>query len=198
MSLHEVLPGALLFASHFYVEAGALFDPRIPAEGGIEEVARHGRPDRILLSNRHHLRHAEAFADAFGCSIHVQRAGLHEFAHGGPDVRPFGFGDEVAPGVRALEVGALCDEETAFHLRTGPGALLFADALIRGEDGALGFVPDFLMGEEPERVKRGIGAALARLLAEDFDAVLFAHGEPLAAGGKRALEDFLRARALAA
>ena len=36
--------------SHFAVESAALIDPRVP-EGGVDEVSRYGRPDRILLSS---------------------------------------------------------------------------------------------------------------------------------------------------
>jgi hypothetical protein len=201
--MDEVLPGILHWTtfhegigrpvhSHFFVESAALFDPRVP-EGGIEELARHGRPERILLSNRHHLRHAEHIAEAFGCTIHAHRAGMHEFRDG-PDVRPFEFGDEVAPRTVALEVGALTPEDTAFHLMTGDGILLFADAIIRGDDGALAFVPDRLMGEDPVAVRRGLTAALRRLLERDFDALLFAHGAPVPHGGREALARFLDGR----
>jgi hypothetical protein len=198
--MDEVLPGVLHWTtfhegirepvhSHFFVEGAALFDPRVPAEG-IDELARHGRPDAILLSNRHHLRHAEAFAAAFDCPIKAQRAGLHEFTDG-PDVRPFDFGDQVAPAVTALEVGVLTPEDTAFHLDTGRGVLLFADAIIRDEDGALTYVPDSLMGDDPDAVRAGLTAALRRLLVHDFDALLFAHGAPVPTGGKARLEDFV-------
>jgi hypothetical protein len=201
--MDEVLPGVLHWTtfhegirqpvhSHFFVEGGALIDPRVPAEG-IEEVARHGRPEAILLSNRHHLRHAEAFAAAFECPIKAHRAGLHEFA-GGPDVHPFDFGDTVAPGVTALEVGVLTPEDTAFHIDAGRGALLFADAIIRDEDGALTYVPDGLMGDDPEAVRAGLTAALDRLLGFDFDALLFAHGDPVPTGGKARLEAFVESR----
>ena len=199
--MNEVLPGVLHWTahhegigarvhSHFAVESAALIDPRVP-EGGVDEIARYGRPDRILLSNRHHLRHSEQFADAFGCPIRCNEAGLWEF-DGGPDVRPFRFGDEVAPGITALEMGALTPEDTVFHLRAGPGALLFADGLVRRGDGELAFVPDWLMGDDPEGVKRGLLASLRRLLEQDFDALLFAHGEPMASGGRAALEAFVR------
>jgi hypothetical protein len=198
--MNEVLPGVLHWTthhegigarvhSHFAVESAALIDPRLP-EGGIEEVARYGRPDRILLSNRHHLRHSEQFAGAFGCPIRCHEAGLWEFDRG-PDVQPFRFGDEVAPGITALEMGALTPEDTVFHLSAGPGALLFADGLIRGGDGALTYVPDWQMGDDPEEVKRGLTASLRRLLDEDFDALLFAHGEPMASGGHEALRAFV-------
>jgi hypothetical protein len=198
--MDEVLPGVLHWTtfhegigepvhSHFFVEGGALFDPRVPQDG-IDEVARHGRPDAILLSNRHHLRHAEKFAAAFDCPIKAQRSGLHEFA-GGPDVHPFDFGDKVAPRVTALEVGALTPEDTAFHIETGSGVLLFADAVVRDDDGALTYVSDGLMGDDPEAVRQGLNAALERLLAYDFDALLFAHGDPVPSGGKARLEAFV-------
>jgi hypothetical protein len=199
--MDEVLPGVLHWTtfhegigrpvhSHFFVEGSALFDPRVP-DDGLEEIARHGRPETILLSNRHHLRHAEAFAERFGCSIKAQRSGLHEFAGGGPDVLPFDFGDTVAPGVTALEVGALTPEDTAFHIAAGAGALLFADALIRDRDGDLSYVPDGLMGDDPDGVRRGLTAALRALLDQDFDALLFAHGPPVASGGKELLTMFV-------
>jgi hypothetical protein len=198
--MNEVLPGVLHWTthhegidaevhSHFAVEAAALIDPRLP-EGGVEEVARYGRPDRILLSNRHHLRHSEELAAAFGCPIRCHEAGLHEFGDG-PEVQPFRFGDEVAPGITALEMGALTPEDTVFRLEAGPGALLFADGLIRGDDGALAFVPDWLMGDDPEAVKNGLTESLRRLLDEDFDALLFAHGEPMPSGGHDALRAFV-------
>ena len=39
----------------------------------------------------------------------------------------FAFGDELAPGVRALEVGVLCPEETALHIAVGDGFLIVKD-----------------------------------------------------------------------
>jgi hypothetical protein len=204
--MDEVLPGVLHWTtlhegigrpvhSHFYVEGCALVDPRVPAEG-IDDVARHGRPETILLSNRHHLRHAACFADRFDCPIKAQRSGLHEFAaDGDPDVLPFEFGDAVAPGVTALEVGALTPEDTAFHIAAGPGALLFADALIRDGGGELAYVPDGMMGDDPDGVRAGLTTALRRLLErDDFDALLFAHGEPVARDGRARLAAFVAAQ----
>lgn len=203
--MDETLPGVLHWTtfhegigqpvhSHFFVEGCALFDPRVPEHGGLEEIARHGRPEAILLSNRHHLRHAEAFAEHFDCPIRAHRSGLHEFASGGPNVQPFEYGDEVAPGVVALEVGVLTPEDTAFRIAAGSGALLFADALIRDEDGELTYVPDGLMGGDPQAVKDGLTAALERLLEQDFDALLFAHGAPVAPGGRDRLAAFVAQR----
>jgi hypothetical protein len=69
--------------------------------------------------------------------------------------------------------------------------LAFADGVIRWE-GELTFVPDFLM-DDPEQTKRGIVGSLRRLLELDFDALTFAHGEPLAGGGRKALNRFVEA-----
>jgi hypothetical protein len=112
---------------------------------------------------------------AFDIPVACHASGLHEFEHG-PDVEGFGFGDELAPGILALEVDAICPDDTAFHLDVGDGALAFADAIIRY--GELGFVPDDYM-DGPQAVKQGVREAAYRLLDHRFDALLVAHGEPL-------------------
>ena len=71
------------------------------------------------------------------------------------------------------------------------GALSFADGLIRHDRGALGFVPDSLLGDDPEGVKDGLRTSFRRLLELRFDNLLFAHGPPLVGGGKQALREFL-------
>lgn len=177
-------------SSYYYEPSRALTDPRVPAEGlGWFEGKE---PRIILLTNRHHYRHSGRFREAFGCPVFCHRAGLHEFAGGSEEVEGFSFGEEVAPEVVALEVGAICPEETALYLReAGGGAMAFADGLVRAHDGSLGFVPDYLLGEDPEAVKRGLGRSLRRLLDERFENLLFAHGRPLVGGGKEALSAFL-------
>jgi hypothetical protein len=177
-------------SSYFIAESGTLLDPMIPEEGldwfGADGGA--GVPQRIVLTNRHHLRDSEAFDAAFGCSVHCNDAGLHEFANG-PDVEGFFVGDEVAPGVVARKMGAICPDDTALEISAGPGLLAFADALIH-TDGEVGFVPDFLM-DDPPAVKRVVVAAVRRLCDLDFDGLLFAHGDPMPTGGRAALESFL-------
>jgi hypothetical protein len=200
--MEEVLPGVFHWSafherirqpvhSHFAAESGTLIDPMLPEEGLEWFRGRARRPKRIVLTNRHHFRKSGEFADAYGCPVLCHEAGLHEF-EGGPDVEGFAFGDEPAPGIIALEVGAICPEETALHIAAGPGALAFADGLIR-YDGAIGFVPDPLLGDDPEGVKEGLRRSFRRLLDHDFDALLFAHGAPLVGGAKQALRDFAEA-----
>jgi|tagenome__1003787_1003787.scaffolds.fasta_scaffold20927600_3 hypothetical protein len=179
--------------SHFHAPSGTLFDPMEPAEGvgWFERTGR--RPERIVLSNRHHWRHCGRYVEAFGVPVLCHEAALHEFADG-REVHGFAWGDELAPGVVAHEVGVLCPEETALRLDAGEGALLFADCVIRGPHGELAFVPDFLLGDDPRAVREGLRAVFSRLCAEvDFDTLLMAHGAPVRTGARSMLRTFAEA-----
>lgn len=180
--------------SSYFVAAGrgTLIDPMEP-EGGVEAVAERGTPEQVVLTNRHHYRHSGRFVDEFGCVVRCERSGLHEF-DGGPEVEGFGFGDELSPQITALEMGAICSEDTALHIRAGGGALAFADGLVRFAESP-GFVPDKLMGDDAETVKRGLVQSLRKLLDREFDSLLFAHGEPMVGGGREALESFVASEA---
>lgn len=196
----EILPGLLHWSarhphigqtvhSYWVQEAGAVLDPMAPPD--VVEALRDGPPpDRVLLTNRHHYRQSDRLAAELGCRVLCPAPGLHEF-EGGPEVEGYAYGDEVAPGITAREVGAICPDDAALHIRVGPGALALADAVIRW-DGKLSFVPDFLM-DEPERTKQGILDSVRRLSKLEFDALLLAHGEPQATGGRQALREFVAA-----
>ena len=159
-----------------------VLDPMVPREG-LEWFEQREAPNQIVLTNRHHLRHSERYAEAFGCPIRCSDAGLHEFERG-PKVEGFAFGEELAPGITAHQLGAICPDDTALHIRVADGdALAFADGLTRPRGGRLTFVPGFLMGDDPTLVRAGLRESLRRLLDLDFDNLLFAHGEPLIGGG---------------
>lgn len=172
---------------HWAREAGAVIDPLLP-DAGIDAFA-DAPPTRVLLTNRHHYRHADRFVAAFGATVHCHEAGLHEFAGTEREVQGFAWGDEVAPGVIAREVGVLTGEETALHI-TQTGALAFADAVFRRRSGALGFFPDRLLGDDPEAVKAGLRERFAALAGLDWEALLLAHGDPRVEGGRAELLAF--------
>jgi hypothetical protein len=176
--------------SYYIDPARVVLDPMVPREG-LEWFEQRETPNEIVLTNRHHLRHSERFAEAFGCPIRCSDAGLHEFERG-PKVEGFAFGEELAPGITAYQVGALCPDDTALHIRIADGAALaFADGLTHPRGGRLTFVPGFLMGDDPSPVRAGLRESLRRLLDLDFDNLLFAHGEPLIGGGRVALREFV-------
>jgi hypothetical protein len=202
--IREVLPGVFHWTTihprirmpvdSYYVEsARAVLDPLVPREG-LDWFADRQPPSQIILSNRHHLRHGVRYAQTFGCPIRCSEPGLHEF-EGGPPVEGFAFGEEVAPGITAHQLGVICPDDTALHITTAAGgALAFADGVSRPRGGGLTFVPGLLMGDDPPAIRAGLRASLRDLLELDFDHLLFAHGEPLVGGGRSALREFAAAR----
>lgn len=199
--IREVLPGVhhwtaihpkiRLPVDSYYIEpARVVLDPMVPREG-LEWFEGRDAPSQVVLTNRHHLRHSERYAAAFGCPIRCSDAGLHEFEHG-PAVEGFAFGEELAPGITAHELGVICPDDTVLQIRTtSGGALAFADGVTRPRGGGLGFVPGFLMGDDPSAVRAGLRQTLRGMLDLAFDSLLFAHGEPLIGGGRIALREFV-------
>jgi len=201
--VHEILPGLFHWITfhegigqdvHSYYIAAAkpavLIDPRVPEEG-IQWFEGHPRPAHIYLTNRLHYRHSDKFSKAFNATVWCHRAGLHHFGKKRP-VKGFKHGDVLPGGITALEVGVLCPEETALYWPKQKGVLSIGDAIIC-EDAELDFVPDELMGDDPEAVKRGLRAVFKRHLSRKFDNLLFAHGEPWIGDAKAALTEFLAA-----
>jgi hypothetical protein len=194
--MEEILPGIWHWtathpstgsevSSYWVRPSRVVIDALLPDEG-IDAFADEP-PERVLLSNRHHLRHAELLAEELDCAILCSRPGLHEFVNG-PGVEGFDFGDEVVPGIEAIEIGAICPDESALLIRE-PRALSIADG-IRHYDGEMGFFSDGLLGDDPEGVKAGLRRSYAGILDRDFDSLLFAHGDPIVGGGKEALRRF--------
>lgn len=192
--MEEVLPGVhhwtaehprihARVSSHFLTGSATLIDPLLPEEG-MEWFEDHP-PHRIVLSNRHHLRHSERIAEAFGCPILCHESGLHEFA-GGPAVEGFAFGDRLSGDVLAVEMDAICPDDTVLEIEAGDGALLFADSLIHYDE--VRFVSDGLIGDDPESVKATIRERAHSLLERPCENLLFAHGTPVIGGGRQALE----------
>jgi hypothetical protein len=198
--MQEIAPGIFhwtafrdsigMHVSSYYVEPAAIvIDPMVP-EDGLEVFDGHSPPQQAILTTRHHYRDSDRFAERFGLTVSCAEAGLHEFEGTDRAVEGFRFGDEVAPGVVAVGTDAISPDDTTLHIAHGGGALAFADGLVRPPGGPLGFVPDQLMDDPPETKERLIDA-FRGLLERDFDHLLFAHGEPLVGGGRRALSDFL-------
>ena len=175
-------------SSYFVREAGTLIDPMVPPEG-IEFFDGPRRPQRVVLTNRHHLRDSERFASAYRIPILCHEAGLWDFK-GGEGVKGFDWGAELGTGVTALEVGAITPEEAALRIDVGDGLLALADAVMR-YGGKLAFVGDEHLGDDPDAVKRAIRDSYGRLLDERFDALLPAHGDPIVGGGKDELRRFV-------
>ena len=95
---------------------GVAIDPLVPSEPGLEWFSeRASSPKAVLLSNRHHYRDSDRFVEAFGCSVHCNRAGLHEFSHG-EAVEGFEPGTRCPVVCWRGEVGGICPDEPALYL----------------------------------------------------------------------------------
>lgn len=175
--------------SSYYLESErVIIDPMAPPDG-LDWFAVHGAPEHAILTNRHHDRDAWRLHEAFGCTVHCIRNGLHEIAGRGP-AEAFDFGDVLPGDIHAHEVDAICPDETALYIPRH-GALAVADGVVRWRQGdELQFVPDSLM-DDPEQTKQQLRDAYRRLLELDFDLLLLAHGDPVITDARDALRTFL-------
>lgn len=198
--MNEILPGVwhwtrthprigIPVSSYWLAQEAVLLDPLVPEEG-LDAFAANPPKDAIL-TNRHHHRGCAEFRDAFGTRVWCVEQGVHEFA-AGQEVTSFRFGDRLPGDIEAIEIGALCPDEGAFFLPRH-SALAVADGVVRDADGPLAFVPDSLLGDDPEGVKRGLRAAYREVVDLDFDHLLLAHGHPWLRGGRKALRAFIAA-----
>lgn len=197
--MKEILPGlwhwttthekwGIEISTYWLAAERVLIDPRVPPEG-IGWFDEAGGPVAALLTNRHHYRHAGAFAERYGTRVLCSRLGAQEFTHGEP-VEFFTPGDDLPGGVTSFEVGGICPDETALLCRAHR-ALAVADGLVRiPSDGPLRFVSDDLMFDPP-RTRARLVEAYARLLDQDWDTLLPAHGLPIVGGAREAVRRFV-------
>jgi hypothetical protein len=168
-------------SSYWLPDLRILLDPlRVPED--VDAV------EEIVLSNRHHKREAFDAAERFGAPVLVPRVGLHEFGDDQP-VEPYDFEEPFAGGaITAYQVSEYWPDDCALHIPS-VSALAIADTVINY--GGLRFVPDNLMGDDPEAEKRDMKATLGRLAEElDFEHLLLAHGDPVPDRGRERLRDF--------
>ena len=196
-AMDDVIPGILHWkakhpnigvdvSSYLLTHSATALDPMLPEGEGPDWLDRD--IDRVVLTVRHHRRSAPDL----GVPVFVHRSGLHEFEGEDLDLRGYDAGDEIVPGVRVLPFGRICPDDAVLHIALGAGVLAFGDGIMNY--GGIGHPPDQYIGDDPEAIKADIVEGLVPLLDEDFDVLLFAHGEPVASGGKAMLQDFVAAR----
>ena len=195
--MQEIIPGVFHWTgtnqwgsqvSSYWIEpAATVIDPAL-GEEGIETLGIE--PEQVLLTSGHHLRDSQAFADAYSIPIRALRQAAEHIGDAAT-IEVVEPGQPAAPGIVPIHVGVLSDDEGALHIAHGGGALAVADAVHRS-GGELAFFRDALLGDDPEAVKQGLRTALAHLATDyRFQALLPAHGEPLASGAQAALERFV-------
>ncbi len=158
--MRELLPGLFHWtaehpnigqeiSSHYLRDGAAVIDPLTPSEG-TAAVRDLGAVRHVVLSCRHHDRDHAAFVQEFGAAFHVSEAGVNEYP--GEQTEAYAIGDEIVSGITAAANGPIAPDDTLLRLDVEAGALLFADSLLR-TDGELSFMPDSLLGDDPDQVR---------------------------------------------
>jgi glyoxylase-like metal-dependent hydrolase (beta-lactamase superfamily II) len=139
------------------------------------------KPDAIAITNRNHLRARERVLARWAVPVVLHEAEVDSAGvpaditvRDGDDL--FGLTVVHLPGKSAGEIALLWPERRA---------LVVGDALI-APYGRVATVPEDKM-DDPALLKR----SLARLRGLDFDALLVGDGDPILAGARSAVENFL-------
>lgn len=158
-----------------------LVDPLVFQWDEIDElIAGHGRCSGIVRTCHWHQRSIAEAAARYGAEVWAKPppAGVvqHHFDHPAPD------GQEVVGGLVAFDVERA--DEVALWL-PARAALLFGDAMVRREGGALRTCPDSWL--QPEGGPARLRAVLSTLAELPLDHVLVSHGPNVLGDGRLSL-----------
>jgi glyoxylase-like metal-dependent hydrolase (beta-lactamase superfamily II) len=197
--VQEFLPAVLtwswLSARHGYDfngtfvldERGNLcIDPVEPDAATLDRLASEGVA-RILITNRNHVRAANAVRERTGASVAIHPADAAYAREQGAAIDgELAEGERVGP-FRVVGVPGKSPGEIALH-DPERRLLIVGDAAIGNPPGRLSLLPDRAM-DDPAQLR----SSLRRLLELDFDAVLVGDGAPILEGGHECLRDLVAA-----
>lgn len=152
-------------------------DPVEPDAAVLERLAKEG-VSRILITNRNHVRAANAVRRGTGALLMIHAADAAHAREQGAEVDALlGVGERVGP-FRIVGVPGKSPGEVALH-DPSRKLLVVGDAVIGNPPGRLSLLPERVM-DDPPRLR----ASLRQLLELDFDAVLVGDGEAIREGGR--------------
>jgi len=152
-------------------------DPVAPGDDGLETLAREGVAT-IALTNRNHVRAADAVRARTGARVVIHRAdAAYARSQGAAIDGDLAPGERVGPLV-VLGVPGKSPGEVAFHWPERR-ILIVGDAIIGNPPGACGFLREKVM-DDPPRLR----ASVRELLALDFDVLLVGDGASILSGAK--------------
>jgi glyoxylase-like metal-dependent hydrolase (beta-lactamase superfamily II) len=197
--MQEFLPGILTWpwfsARHGYDFNGTLVldergnlcvDPVEPDEATLDRLAKEGVA-RILITNRNHVRAANAVRERTGATVAIHPAdAAYARQQGAALDAALEVGTLVGP-FRIVGVPGKSPGEVAFH-DPGRRLLILGDAAIGNPPGRLSLLPERAMDDPPQ-----LQSSLRRLLELDFDAVLVGDGAPIRVGGLERLRQLVAA-----
>jgi glyoxylase-like metal-dependent hydrolase (beta-lactamase superfamily II) len=165
-------------------EGGTIvIDPPEPVDDGWGAIDLLEPFAGVWITNRNHSRAATTFRERYGAPIHVHEADA-ERLEAGADLTVRGH-ERLAGEIELIHVPGKSPGEVAFYLPRAR-ALVVGDVVIGVPAGELSTYPEQVIDDMDE-----LHRSAARLLEYDFDALLLCDGEPLTAGGKQKLQDFV-------
>ena len=197
--MHELLPAVLTWpwfsARHGYDFNGTFVldergnfcvDPVEPDAATLDRLAKEGVA-RILITNRNHVRAANAVRERTGARVAIHPADAAYARQQGAVIdADLATGEQVGP-FRIVGVPGKSPGEVALH-DPERRLLILGDAAIGNPPGRLSLLPDRAM-DDPAQLR----SSLRRLLELDFDAVLVGDGAPILEAGRERLRDLVAA-----
>ena len=165
-------------------EDAVIVDPPPCQEDDLGLIKRLGKPESILITNRHHVRSSRELAAHFEIPIRIHEADapLIDFTPGGT----FRDGDRLPAGLMAISVpDGKSPGETALYVSWAK-TLILGDALIGNPAGKLSMLPASKY-RDPLKARE----SLKRLLEYSFETILVGDGVSIPQRGKKALQEFL-------
>jgi glyoxylase-like metal-dependent hydrolase (beta-lactamase superfamily II) len=164
-------------------DGAVLIDPPEPVDDGWGAIDLLQPFAGVWITNRNHSRAAAAFRERYGVTVYVHAADAGKLEAGADQTLS---GGEQLPGeIELIHVPGKSPGEIAFHLPRS-NALVVGDVVIGVPAGELSTYPDKVIDDRDELMR-----SAARLLDYDFDALLLCDGEPITAGGKEKLREFV-------
>jgi hypothetical protein len=171
------------------LSALVLFDPLVPAGGEDAfwealdgDVRHHGPPHVLVTVLPWHLRSAQAILDRYeGARLWVHAPVSDELPEPTTATDVFQVGDELPGGIEAHSAGG-SEHEIAYRIPER-AAVVVGDSLIARPGEPVRVWPD----------EDSVPRALRALLDHPIELLLLTHGEPVLAGGHRALAQALEA-----
>jgi uncharacterized cupin superfamily protein len=179
----------MAFNSYLFERDGGAVavDPLPLDDESLQYVESLGGVQRIVLTNRDHVRAAQALRERFGARVLAHEPEAERF--GIPIDQTFADGDEVFQGAVAIALPhGKTPGEIALYLPSARAAVV-GDALIGAPAGTLSLLPDSKL-EDPHKLLR----QLRKLWGLELDALLLCDGAPIFHGADAALRTFLETR----
>jgi glyoxylase-like metal-dependent hydrolase (beta-lactamase superfamily II) len=165
-----------------------IIDPPPISPEDQEWLMKQGPITCIILTNRDHVREAQAFHTQLSTKIYIHEkdAPLIEIRAD----KTYRDGERLPGGLVAVHVpNNKSPGETALFLDRGKGVLFLGDALIGKPPGQLNLMPADKYADVA-KAREGIGS----LLKYHYDTVLVGDGVSILTGGRQAVEQFLKRR----